>query len=200
MEASFFTRHPRLKDAFSLAWLVALVLVGTLLINAFIFRSFSVTGPSMEETLHTGERLIVNRVPVTTAHAQNKSYVPKRGDIIVFENPKYVEGQPDRYIVKRVIAFAGEHVVVADGKITVYNSENPNGFNPDDSAKVGHPKSPSTGEKDMIVPDDEIFVAGDNRIGSYSYDSRNDLGTVPYSNIVGPVALRIWPLNKFTVF
>ena len=133
MEASFLTRHPRLKDIGGFVIFVVCVIVGTLLINTFVFRSFSVTGPSMEQTLYTGDRLIVNRLPVTMAHLQNNSYTPKRGQIIVFKNPLYSPGSEDMNLVKRVIAFAGERVTVKDGTLTVYNKEHPQGFHPDDS-------------------------------------------------------------------
>src|SRR5690606_1749638 len=98
-----------------------------------VFRSYNVVGPSMETTMYTGDRLIVNRIPVTVAAIQGKSYVPKRGQIIVFENPHYSQDRDDQYIVKRVIAFPGERVVLENGKYTVYNAEFPQGFNPDDS-------------------------------------------------------------------
>jgi len=79
METAFLKRHPMIKDAFSITIFIACVLIGTLLINTFVFRSFSVVGPSMEKTLYTGDRLIVNRLPVTWSQIQNKSYVPDRG-------------------------------------------------------------------------------------------------------------------------
>ena len=82
----------------------------------------------MEQTLYTGDRLIVNRLPVTMAHLQNNSYTPKRGQIIVFKNPLYSPGSEDMNLVKRVIAFAGERVTVKDGTLTVYNKEHPQGF------------------------------------------------------------------------
>ena len=46
---------------------VLAVALGTIIINTFIFRSFSVVGPSMEATMFTGDRLIVDRLPVTAA-------------------------------------------------------------------------------------------------------------------------------------
>lgn len=198
MEASFLTRHPRLKDIGGFVIFVVCVIVGTLLINTFVFRSFSVTGPSMEQTLYTGDRLIVNRLPVTMAHLQNNSYIPKRGQIIVFKNPLYSPGSEDMNLVKRVIAFAGERVTVKDGTLTVYNKEHPQGFHPDDS--WDGPGSPTSGDTEVTVPEGSIFVAGDHRQGSYSLDSRNGLGTVPLYDVIGPVSLRLWPLTKVQGF
>lgn len=199
MEASFFTRHPFLKDLLSLVIFVVCVIIGTILINTYVFRSYNVVGPSMESTLYTGDRLIVNRIPVTIAALQGKSYVPERGQIIVFKNPRWTEGNEDEYIVKRVIAFPGERVVLKDGTYTVYNAKYPQGFNPDD-ANHGEPGSPTTGAVDEVVPENELFVSGDHRQGSFSYDSRNGLGTIPYYDVMGPVTIRIFPFNKIRTF
>ena len=200
MEASYLERHPRTRDGINLTAFILLVIVGTLLINTFIFRSFNVVGRSMEQTMYTGDRLIVNRLPVSAAKLKNQNYVPKRGQIIVFKNPRLVQGNGEEYIVKRVIGFPGERVTVQDGVLKVYNDENPNGFEPDKENKNGTPGSPSSGEVDMVVPDGNLFVAGDHREGSYSSDSRSELGTIPYYDVIGPVSLRIWPLNKIDNF
>ncbi|RYF28302.1 MAG: signal peptidase I [Chloroflexi bacterium] len=199
MEASFSQRHPLLKDIFGLLIFALAVLAGTLLINTFIFRSFNVEGPSMEKTLYTGDRLIVNRLPVTWSQLQNKEYIPDRGQVIVFKNPLFTSGGKDEYIVKRVIAFPGERVVLKDGSYTVYNSENPNGFNPDDQNN-GEPGSPTTGEVDTIVADGTLFVSGDHREGGFSFDSRNGLGTIPFYDVVGPVGMRIFPFQNARTF
>lgn len=199
MEASFLQRHPFIKDAVSIGIFILFVLIGTLLINSFVFRSFSVIGPSMETTLFTNDRLIVNRIPVTIAQLQNKSYIPNRGQIIVFKNPLYSTGMSDEYIVKRVIAFPGERVTIQDGHYIVYNSSHPNGFNPDD-ANHGEPGSPTSGSIDEVVPDGSLFVSGDHRQGSFSLDSRNGLGTIPFYDVVGPVSLRIYPFDKIRWF
>lgn len=192
-----------MKDALGIIVFIVCVLVGTLLINTYIFRSFNVLGPSMEETMHTGDRLIINRLPVTMAQLQNKPYVPERGQIIVFKNPKYNPSTGDEYIVKRVIAFPGERVTVKDGVLTVYNAAHPTGFHPDELQKDdpgSHPGSPTSGSVDTVVTDETLFVAGDHREGDYSYDSRSGLGLIPYYDVIGPVALRIYPLNKVRAF
>ncbi len=199
MDESFSQRHPWLKDAAGLLLFGLAVLIGTILINTYIFRSFNVEGPSMERTLLTGDRLIVDRIPVTWAQLQNKEYIPSRGQVIVFKNPLFTAGNPDEFIVKRVIAFAGERVVLKDGKYTVYNAEHPEGFNPDD-ANHGEPGSPTTGSVDVTVPDGTLFVSGDHRQGNYSYDSRNGLGYIPLYDVVGPVSMRIFPFTGIRTF
>lgn len=187
-----------MRDILGIIGFIIVVVFGAFLINTFLFRSFDVTGPSMEETLHTGDRVIVNRLPHAKTFFSGEPYIPERGQIIVFQNPLFREGQFDKFLVKRTIAFPGERVVINNGTITVYNDNNPNGFQPDES--LDGPKSPTSGNTDIIVPDGEIFVAGDNREGSFSLDSRNGLGTVPFKNIQGPVVWRLFPFDQIQKF
>ena len=196
-------RHPFIKDSLGVIIFIVCVLVGTLLINTFIFRSFNVVGPSMETTLFTGDRLLVNRIPVTLSQVQNKQYIPERGQIIVFKNPQYNVGTGDEFIVKRVIAFPGERVTVKDGILTVYNTAHPDGFHPDDAQKNdpgSHPGSPTSGDVDTTVTAGTLFVSGDHRVGDYSFDSRSGLGLIPFYDVVGPVEARIFPFNKIRFF
>lgn len=209
---SFFKqRHPLLKDILSLVTFIIFVILGTLFLNTYVMRSYNVVGASMEDTLHGQDRLIVNRAAVSLSHFLGKPYVPKRGQVIVFLNGDasgpltcgLETSIRDQYIIKRVIAFPGERVTVKDGVLTVYNNEHPDGFHPDDETRKSDndgPKAQTSGEVDIIVPENEIFVAGDNREGTHSYDSRYGLGTIPYCRIVGPVLLRLYPFNKIRLF
>lgn len=211
VKPSFFKKHPLVKDLISLAVFVVAIILGTIWLNAYVFRSYNVVGSSMANTLHNDDRVIVNRLPVTWAHFLGKEYVPKRGQVVVFANGDAMgpltcgapAGMVDQYIIKRVIAFPGERVTVKDGVLTVYNDEHPDGFSPDDETRVDEnngPKEYSSGEVDMIVPNGEIFVAGDNREGSHSFDSRSGLGTIPYCRLIGPVSMRIYPLDSIRFF
>lgn len=211
VKPSFLKKHPLLKDLLSLAVFVVAIILGTVWLNAYVFRSYNVVGLSMADTLHDDDRVIVNRLPVTWAHFLGKEYVPKRGQVVVFANGDATgpltcgapAGMVDQYIIKRVIAFPGERVTVKDGILTVYNDEHPDGFHPDDETRVDEnngPKEYSSGDVDMVVPNGEIFVAGDNREGSHSFDSRSGLGTIPYCRLIGPVSMRIYPLDKIRFF
>lgn len=195
---TFFERHSGLKDILGIFVFVIAVFIGAALINQFLFRSFSVSGPSMEPTLFTGDRLIVNRIPVTLAHLKGDAYVPERGQIIVFRNPHWQPGGLDEYIVKRVIAFPGERVTVTKGVVRVYNLDYPEGLLVDE--KYPGASQPTAGEVDVIVPPGELFVAGDHRQEGFSLDSRDGLGTIPFGDLIGPVSLKIYPFTQFKSF
>lgn len=190
------SRHQHLKDTLGIVGFVAAVVVGAWLINLLVFRSFNVSGPSMEPTMYTADRLVVNRLPITFSALQGKDYLPPRGHVVVFRNPLFRPGGHDEFIVKRVIAYGGERVVVSEGRITVYNDSAPGGFNPYDGVNVK--QTSVSGTVDQRVPDGEIFVVGDNRSGEYSLDSRNGLGTVPLLDVIGPVTMRIYPFTQIS--
>jgi signal peptidase I len=222
MKPTFFQKHPLVKDLLSLAGFIILIVLGTLFLNTYIYRSYNVVGSSMENTLHENDRVIVNRAAVSWSHFIGEEYVPERGQIIVFLNEdeeavkKYkAEGKTnpmtctvpsnvsDQYIIKRVIAFPGERVVVKNGTMKIYNDEHPDGFVYDTEWRVSEtdgPKEHTSGEIDTVVAEGELFVSGDNREGSHSWDSRNGLGTIPYCRIIGPVILRLFPFDKIRTF
>lgn len=161
-----------------ISWIEVIVtaFVIAFLIRGFIFEPITVNGESMVPTLHNGEDLIVLKFPYWFSS-------PEYGDIIVFRYPS----DPKYHYIKRVIALPGDSVEIKEGEVYV-NGE-----------KL---VEPYINEKTLMdfkldrVPDDTVFVLGDNR--NWSRDSRYpDVGPVPFENIIGKAAFRIWPINKF---
>ena len=170
-------------------------------IISFVFQSYQVDGPSMQNTLHNNDRLVVWKVPRTWARVTRHAYVPQRGDIIIFNQGNLAEfGQANiKQLVKRVIGLPGDRVVVNNNHITIYNKQHPNGFNPDTTLPYGKGRvfPVTSGDIDITLASNQIFVCGDNRTDSL--DSRA-FGPVNVNSIVGKLALRIYPLSSVERF
>src|SRR5579862_5420563 len=72
------------REALSTIGVVVLAFAVAVFIIAFVFRSYQVDGPSMENTLQNADKLIIWKVPRTWAHITGHPYIPGRGDIVVF--------------------------------------------------------------------------------------------------------------------
>lgn len=187
-----------LKNIFStIGIIIAAPLIALLLIN-FVFQTYEVDGPSMEGTLQDGDRLIVLKAGRTIAEIKDEPYIPDRHSIIIFHSNEADLSSADRQLIKRVVALPGERVIVRDGRVTVYNSDHPNGFNPDSGTDYERNIPGQTPlNVDLTVPAGEVFVLGDNRINSK--DSRS-FGTVPSESIVGELVLRIYPFSEVKTY
>jgi signal peptidase I len=179
--------------------LVAALLVAFSLI-AWVFQSYEVEGPSMMNTLHNGDRLIVWKVPRTIARLTHNDFVPKRGEIIIFvEGGLSQFGQEDqKQLIKRVIALPGERVVIDNGTLTVYNKDHPEGFQPDKLGNYKIVNQPADVHSiDITLASNQIFVCGDNRPDSL--DSRT-FGPINADQIVGKLSLRLMPVSQIQKF
>jgi signal peptidase I len=170
--------------------LVAAPLIA-LFLTAFVFQSYEVDGPSMQNTLQDGDRLVVLKTAQTWAEITNNPHIPQRGEVIVFNLNE--GGGNDRQLIKRVVGLPGDHVVVQGGVLTVYNSEHPGGFEPDKELPYGNMIKNTPGNVDITVPEGKVFVAGDNR--ENSQDSRY-FGPIDSGSIVGELYLRLLPLSE----
>ena len=193
------TSHKRKDGVKNVVYTVLLFVLAplfALFMIMFVFQSYVVDGSSMEPTLQNGNRVFILKLPKTVANLQNKEFIPARHEIIVFKKPS----DPDTQLIKRVIGLPGDRVVVQDNHIMVYNADHPEGFNPDDNTAYGPTLEPTSGNVDIIVGDNEVFVCGDNRAPGGSLDSRSGLGLVPTQNIVGRLWVRYFPFSEFKVF
>lgn len=183
------------RSVVSTVLILALAPLMAWLMITFVFQSYEVDGPSMETTLQDNDRLIVVKTGKTIARLTNNDYIPKRYEIIIFVKHGLVElgTTGDKQLIKRVIGLPGERVVVTDGKMTVYNSEFPDGFDPDKDQNYAKSIAFTNGNVDLIVPEGEVFVSGDNR--GNSLDSRS-FGTVNNEDIIGKLVFRLFPINK----
>jgi signal peptidase I len=174
-------------------WVAAPLLIVFILHN-FVFQAYHVDGSSMAPTLHTSDYMIISKVESSVAKLTNKTYIPRRHQVVVFSYPS----DPSLIFIKRVTALPGERVVVKNGVIMVYNSEHPEGFSPDDDS-FERSATYSEGDLDEVVPEGSIFVVGDNRLPSGSYDSR-EWGMLPSKDIIGNSVIRLLPLDGFRFF
>jgi len=125
--------------------------------------------------------------------------VPHRGDVIVFNEPALADfGQdPEKQLIKRVIGLPGDHIVVKNGVATIYDSGHSDGFQPDKTLPYGAVIGYTGTDTDLVVPNGEVFVMGDNR--GNSLDSRS-FGPVNLSNVVGKLVVRVLPLGNMKRF
>ncbi len=170
-----------------------------LFIIAFVFRSYQVDGPSMQNTLHNADKLIIWKVPRTWARVTGHPYIPKRGDIIVFTESGLSQfGQQDtKQLIKRVIGLPGDHIVLKNGAYTIYNKTHPHGFDPDKALPYGKNIPYTSGSVNITLGKDQLFVNGDNRPDSL--DSRA-FGPINASQVVGKLVLRVFPISQAEVF
>lgn len=154
-----------------------LVALASIVLLAVIWLPvYRITGVSMANTLRDGEVVVAWRTEKAG-----------RGDIIAFE-------YGGKTLVKRVIAVAGDTVdVKEDGTVWINGS----------ALDEPYLTEKALGECDavfpMIVPEDCVFVMGDNR--AESVDSRStEIGCVATGQIRGRVMIRIWPIGKVKRF
>lgn len=207
--------NPKLKEELEWIGCILIAVILALLVRYYIGTPTIVQQPSMYPTLKQDQRLILNRWERTIKK------MPERGNIITFEAPssnyisaydadlenpiaKY-ENEPEGiwnrfcfYVlevnktsyIKRVIGLPGEHIKIENGKVYINENELQEPY-----LQEGVITDDLNGAfTDIIVPENTVFVMGDNR--GQSTDSRR-FGCIPLEKIESKVLFRFWPLNVF---
>lgn len=200
--------------------LVVIFLIAILisfLVKTFLLKPFYIPSESMSDTLQVNDRIAVSLLQPDVIDIQ-------RGDIVVFQDPGgwlqhaptderegvagfvheflvFIGLAPDEshgYLVKRVIGLPGDTVACCNdfGQITVNGTPINEPY-----LHLDDPALPASGsEFSVTVPDDMLWVMGDNRY--HSADSRAHTagpydGFVPFDNVVGRAILTTWPLDRW---
>ena len=162
-------------------WVQCLVvaLIICVVMFSFFIRVIDVVGTSMHPSLFNGDKMLVSGL----------LYKPKVGDVVVFKKDEY---NPDKALVKRVIAVAGQEINMDFEKGIVYIDGEP--------IKEDYIMEPTFNKLDFIgpktVPEGCVFVMGDNR--NASVDSRkSEIGMVDTRLILGRAYYVIYPVTQF---
>lgn len=185
--------------------LLVVAAVIALAVKTFLAQAFFIPSASMEPQLTAGDRVVVSRLAYDL-------HEPRRGDIVVFDDPLQVDDgdesvlplrlgrealealglvEPgDKELIKRVIALPGERIMADEGDVYI-----------DDRLLIEPYLDDSVITSDFgpyIVPDGHVFMMGDNRTNSK--DSRvfdaGRPGAIPIDSIVGRAIGRVWPPGR----
>lgn len=174
-------RHSSTRN--TLEWVAVIVgaVVVALLIKTFVVQAFRIPSDSMVPTLIQGDRVLVNKLSYE-AHDLN------RGDVVVFSRPPGLPagpGEPED-LIKRVIGLPGDELVTRDGDVYVDDRLLNEPYLPEGTASYGL-------DQPITVPDDQVFVMGDNR--ENSTDSRV-FGPIESDTVIGRAFMVMWPPGR----
>lgn len=172
-----------------LDWIKAFAIAAALaiIVRVFLFAPVVVEGPSMLNTLHSGDHLIVSKLNYSLGS-------PDRFDVVVFHATERKD------YIKRVIGLPGDEISYENDQLYVNGEAVEEPFLDERKQQMsgGQPLTDNftmddiPGE-DKVVPEGYLFVLGDNR--NNSTDSRR-LGMIQQDQMVGEAVVTYWPLNR----
>ena len=169
-------------------FVIVVALGAAMLVRVFVLQQFYISGPSMETSLFQDDRVLVNKLSYRL-HDVN------RRDVIVFDRVTTSGGVVEHDdLIKRVIAVGGDNIQIKKCEVLVngveidepYLGAETQGEDPNSRCRVADMPS-------LTVPDDQLFVMGDNR--AESFDSRS-FGPIPKKLVIGRAFEVVWPLGS----
>ncbi len=179
-------RQPRIRRAMSRrtravlswSWVLMAAVVLALLMRTFLVAAFFIPSESMEPELQIGDRLLVSKLSYRIGD-------PSPGDVVVFRTPDVMREPETAELVKRVVAVGGQTVAATDGRLIIDGTPLDENYLPTDAYTRDFGP--------VLVPDDYVFVMGDNRFASQ--DSRY-FGPIHSDEIIGRAFARFWPPTR----
>ncbi|PYZ96450.1 signal peptidase I [Alteribacter lacisalsi] len=189
---------------------IAVSLLLAILVTVFVVQPYTVDGRSMEPSLAglTGgddhaDRVMALKTPYVFG------ITPEYGEIIIvdsrvdrertwkdvfFESPFLsifddTKEETNHKWIKRVIGEPGDRIEISNGIVYRNGEKQDEDYINENGIQADFPE--------VTVPEDALFVMGDNRNGSM--DSRN-VGPVPIDNVIGKVVLRYYPFDRVGSF
>ncbi|MFZ2957337.1 MAG: signal peptidase I [Candidatus Ozemobacteraceae bacterium] len=184
---------------------VFIAFVLALIIRSLVLQAFWIPTGSMEPTLlgekrsgsgavleRAGDRILVDKFAYVADLTLDGRLpflpkiwfgLPRRGDIVVFKYPDKNLANPPRDFIKRVVGLPGERIRITDGIVYVNNTP----------LQEPYIAEPPYNDFETTVPDESLFVMGDNR--NNSLDSRF-WGAMPLSNLKGQAVFLYWPFGR----
>jgi signal peptidase I len=192
--------HSTARTLREIPLLLALAALIAFLVKTFVAQAFYIPSESMVPQLQVNDRVVVSKISY-------RLHDPRRGDVVVFDDPSAVEeGGEDNVVVKfvrgiaeavgvvqpstdefikRVIGLPGETVEGKAGRVYVDGRLLHEPYLPEGTVTSEFPPTQ--------VPEGTLWVMGDNR--GNSSDSRA-FGPIRKSTVVGRTVLRVWPLGS----
>ena len=148
-----------------------------LVLRAFLFQAYWIPSESMDSTLVTNDRVLVNKISYNVHDVH-------RGDVVVFERADAKPGEIQD-LIKRVIALEGETIEGRDNQIFINGELLIEPYLAIDEY---------TADFDPVtIPEGHVFMMGDNR--DQSFDSRF-FGAVATDRIIGRAFVIFWPFTR----
>ncbi|HEY6532888.1 MAG TPA: signal peptidase I, partial [Acidimicrobiales bacterium] len=159
-------------------------------VKVFLVQAFYIPSDSMYPTLKKNDRVLVNKLSY-------RLHDPNRGDIVVFDRPEGATSSDISELIKRIVGLPGEEVVIEGDNVFVDGRQLEEGYLPvgTETSTTASPYK-CTRVDPCVVPDDHLWVMGDNR--GDSQDSRW-FGPIPEDSVVGRAFVVVWPIGRFDI-